>query len=132
MISEELSEYEIAASIRSHLLRVVSEVMNYHKHWSNEFSIKSIDEITDKIKSANWFRFIDPYEFNQDQLLDLDFRRWSEDSQLMLAPLWLFQFLKDGVKYIDIDDQEIIFNKSDADNDNRYGCLSFGIIPNHD
>lgn len=129
MNNQELTEYEVATSIRSSILLIASEVMNYRKQWSNEYSLSRIDEIANRIKSAKWFRSIDPYQMNQEQLFDLGFRRWSEDNQLMLAPLWLFEFLRNDIKYIDINSEEIVLDRLETDNDHRYGCLSFGIIP---
>lgn len=54
---------------------------------------------------------------------------------LKLIPLYLFNLIPIGMKLICIDGKEVINDGTNLDNDIRYGCVSYGIIPkkqNHD
>nr|DAU11683.1 MAG TPA: hypothetical protein [Bacteriophage sp.] len=48
---------------------------------------------------------------------------------LYLIPLYLYPSLPIGITLIAIDGEEIVFDGSNIDTDNRFGCLAWGIKP---
>lgn len=51
---------------------------------------------------------------------------------LRLIPLYLYPSLPIGITLISIDGEEIVFDGSNIDTDNRFGCLAWGIKPKKD
>lgn len=112
--------YEQCRRIRNALLQQVSEIVCY-THWSDKFCVKEIREMVSKLGNT-----VDVSQLTQQQMIDLGFRYFSEDSDLLLIPLWLYPFLEDDIKCIAIDGKAIN-EKSKIDTDHRYGMLAFGI-----
>ena len=70
----------------------------------------------------------------EDYLKNLGFHVWDETSEeykLYLIPLWLFHILPKHISFVGSDivnpEQPIKYHISDLDNDNRFGCLAYGI-----
>lgn len=57
------------------------------------------------------------------------FRMWSEEvPDLYLIPAYLYTFLPKGLALKSVSGEEITLEKvSDIDNDQRFGCLAYGI-----
>ena len=78
----------------------------------------------------------DQYEIPSEEWLNLDmatakllgFQLWEEDSNLMLIPGYLYQFIPAGLELYSISgEKEQYQSYDDLDNDTRYGCLAYGI-----
>lgn len=126
---ESISTYEKCKIIRSTIINSSAEIMNYE--WDSEFSLKQIKNIPDRLSdnaSDIDFLNINPSDLTKDEMIDLGFKRWSEDTELMLIPLWLFKFLSSNINAECIDGTKIT-NKSEMDNDHRLGCLAYGVVP---
>lgn len=81
-------------------------------------------------------RQFDQYEIPSEEWLKLDmatanllgFQRWEEDSNLMLIPGYLHQFIPAGLDLYNIAGKKIEYKDyTDLDNECRYGCLAYGI-----
>ena len=120
---DNISTYEKCKAIRDVILITASEIMNYQS-WNAEFGKKELLSISDDKRLLG----IDPYDLTEDQMINLGFKRWSKDTELMLIPLWLFKFLADDVNVECIDGTKVD-KKSEMDNDNRLGCLAYGVVP---
>lgn len=58
----------------------------------------------------------------------LGFKLWDEDSNLMLIPGYLYQYIPEGLElYSILGDKKEYKNYTDLDNECRYGCLAYGI-----
>ena len=58
----------------------------------------------------------------------LGFKLWDEDSNLMLIPGYLYQFIPAGLDLYSITGKKVVYNDyTDLDNDCRFGCLTYGI-----
>lgn len=58
----------------------------------------------------------------------LGFKFWEEDSNLMLIPGYLYQFIPEGLELYSISGEEEQYESyADLDNDTRFGCLAYGI-----
>lgn len=97
--------------------------------WGTELSINHIRDLPDRLmKSPNFFP-VDPNDLTREEMENLGFRKWSSESDLMLIPLYLFPYLKEGIKISSISGNEYHFFRESADNDHRMGLLAFGVVP---
>ncbi|AFC21802.1 hypothetical protein GAP32_352 [Cronobacter phage vB_CsaM_GAP32] len=121
-----MNTFEICCGIRRVILNSTAEVMNYPS-WGSEYAYKQITQLAERIKGNRTFKFIDPTALTLSEMQELGFGKWEEGSKLMLIPLWLMQFIDPELEVTCISGEVCQFK--DADNDNRYGCLAYGIFP---
>ena len=101
---------------------LISEISSYDS-WSDEFCRKQVKELYKKL--IDKFDGVDFTEFTSEELKQLDFQFWDENT--ILLPVWALDCLPDGTKLVSIDGQEITFDKSKGlDKDTRFGCTAYG------
>jgi len=124
-----MTTYEKCKGIRRIIINRAAEIMAYDS-WSNDFCAKKIKEIPSVLKdeNGNLINDIQPSDLTEEEMKDLGFGKFSEESQDMLIPLWLFPFLAEEITTQCIDGS-IKIKKSEMDNDNRFGCLAYGVYP---
>jgi len=123
-----MNTFEKCEKIQRMLINRAAEVMTY-TNWSDEFAVKQIREIPGLLLNMNReLGNIQLDDLTSDQRDRLGFRLWSNDNPIRLIQLWLLPFLADNIKATRIDGRSII-SKAEMDNDNRFGCLAYGIIP---
>jgi len=83
-----MNQFETAKYIRSCILQTASEIMNYS--WSSDFCFSELKNLEDKIKNYEWFNLINPTKFTKEQLLELEFVKWEDASDMYLIPLWIY------------------------------------------
>lgn len=120
-----MTAYKVAKKIRNHVMTMSAEVMNY-KSWSDDFAVQRIREIPEKTASIGT---VNVAELTEDQMNDLGFGRWSEDSPMRLIPLWLYPWLPDEIELGCINGKKETLKKSEMDTDNRFGYLAYGVRP---
>ena len=122
-----MSDYEFLLMVRQTIVNRAAEVFCYN--WDNAFSSKRIKELPDVFSKSDYFRKVDPNEMTVDQLGNLGFQKWDDESGLMLIPLYVYPFLKDEFMCGSISDISARNIKaSDIDTDNRFGCLAYGVF----
>ena len=122
-----MSDYDFLLMVRHAIINRAAEVFCYN--WGADFSSERIKEIQDVFSKSEYFRKVDPNELTIDQLVDLGFQKWDEESGLMLIPLYVYPFLKDEIVCGSISDKEASLIKvSDIDTDHRFGCLAYGVF----
>ena len=121
-----MTTYEKCVNVRRVIVTRAAEVMNYI-NWDDKFASKQIREIPEVL--AKKYGNINIAELTKAQMHDLGFGRWSEESPIMLIPLWLYKFLPDEFECECIDGTKKVMKTAEMDNDHRFGCLAYGIIP---
>jgi hypothetical protein len=123
-----MNTFEKCQTIRRVIVNRAAEVMAY-TNWGDDFAAKQIREIPVSLLERNpELGQIQPAELTNDECDSLGFGRWSEDNPMRLIPLWLLPFLADEIKTTCIDGSSVS-RKADMDNDNRFGCLAYGVTP---
>ncbi len=130
----ELTTFEKFKSIRNLITKIAMEGYVYKEHWGNEFRIKEIDSIPTILKKwekdeNTTFTSLQPSDLTIDEMKELGFCRWDENSPIMLIPLWIYPFLADVLTTTDINGVTSTLKKSEIDTDERFGCLAYGIMP---
>ena len=119
MLSKSINEL---LSIRNAIATMAAEIYQYD--WSADFCKKYVKEITNRYKSD--FVTFSLHGINETEACSLGFFQW--DDTMWLIPLWILPFLREDEWVFCIDGT---YRKiGDADNDNRFGMLAYGIIPN--
>ena len=122
-----MSDYEFLLNVRQGIVYRAAEVFCYRL--ASDFSYNRIKEIPDVFSKSKCFRKVDPNEMTKEQLLDLGFQKWDEDSGLMLIPLYIYPFLKDEIMCGSISDIcSRLIKVSEIDIDHRFGCLAYGVF----
>jgi hypothetical protein len=63
-------------------------------------------------------------DLSENDLFDIGFRRWNKE--LVIIPLYLYNYIADGETLICIDGKGAIKGKDFIDLDVRFGCLAYG------
>ena len=100
-----------------------------YSSWDSEFAIKHIRDLPNRLIGSPDFSPVDPNELTLEEMKNLGFRKWSNKTNLMLIPLYLLPYLKEGITVTDISDNQYYFFRDGADNDHRMGLLAFGVVP---
>ena len=126
-----MTTYDKCRTIRRMIVNRAAEVMAY-KTWSEEFSTQEIRALPKELaesKNGKKYFSIQPAEMTDSQLEELGFRKWSDETPMRLIPLWLMPFLAEEIETECIDGEKRLTKKSEMDNDNRFGCLAYGVKP---
>ena len=122
-----MTTYEKCQAVRQVIVNRSAEVMNY-PNWSDQFAAKQIREIPKALDIQ--IGKINIAELTEPQMDDLGFGRWFDDHPMRMIPLWLFKFLPDEIESECIDGTKSVLKTADMDNDHRFGCIAYGILPN--
>lgn len=123
-----MEQFDLCKAIRKTIVNRAAEVMAY-KNWDSDFCAKQIRDIPDRIKGDDDFIKIQPEKLSREQMKELGFGAWSEESDLMLIPLWLLPFLADEFSGGCIDGEVRIFKRDELDSEARFGCIAYGVFP---
>ncbi|MFA5378180.1 MAG: hypothetical protein WC455_20675 [Dehalococcoidia bacterium] len=120
-----MNDYEKCCKIRRVILKRAGEIMAY-SNWGAEFSYRQITELKhhEALEDA---RGIDPNNLTREQALDLGFGRWEDGNPLLLIPIFLLPFLAETFDYMSFTGERGT-TRDNMDNDNRYGCLAYGVV----
>lgn len=104
----------------------VAETVQYES-WSDEFSRKEIRNAT-ALMLEELKKHIDWDNLTKEDAIELRFKRWDEDiPDLFLIPLYLLPIVPFGTELTSIFGDKILYNGSNVDKDNRFGCIAYGI-----
>lgn len=130
----EMTNFEKAVAVRRHLANKAGEVVCYPS-WGDKFSGEEVRRAGGRL--VEQIGPISVADFTSEQCDLLDFGRWSDDDPIRLLPVWMHSHLAEGdvLKSISgstsivTSDYKHIGTPDYIDNDNRFGCLAYGIYP---
>jgi hypothetical protein len=123
-----MTTFEKCQVVRRIIMNRTAEVMSY-TNWEDDFAVRQIREIpADLLEQSPELGGIQPSELTDAECDNLGFSLWSKENPIRLIPLWLLPFLADEIKTTSISGTDV-FRKADMDDDNRFGCLAYGVLP---
>lgn len=72
-------------------------------------------------------KHIDFSKLTKEEAVALRFRKWDDESNLYLTPLYLLPIVPFGTELTSINGQTVIYDGTNVDNDIRFGCIAWGI-----
>lgn len=121
-----MNTFKTLKNIQHCITRRTAEVLAYS--WSDDFCLKYIREMVGVVKDTDWFPNdgVDIQELSIAEMEELGFGLWNDASQLRLIPLWMAPYLNQNTDVLSIRGESC--KLSEADNDNRFGCIAYGIV----
>lgn len=114
--------FTIMKNYKTSLSGLVANICSYN-NWSDDFCRKEIRDLYSRLIKE--FNEVDFTQFTMDELKQLDFKMWDDNTILM--PVWVIDCLKDGTVLTTIDGNEVTFDKNRGlDKDERFGCTAYG------
>lgn len=122
-----MTQFELAKRYMVMHSNKMAECVEYG--WSSDFIASEIKGFPEKLKSMSGYQSIDPNNLTKSQLIELGGNKWSEElPNLVLIPIWMLPHLPDEFKGASFSGEEVTMKKSEIDNDQRFGCLAYGVI----
>ena len=129
-----MTEFEKAKSLQIYYAGVFGQCAIYGD-WDADFVKKQI--VLAYNSGIGEIGFIDFIQLTEAQLSLIGAKPWSEFSELMLLPVWTYRHLMIGMPVITITGEELTVgvgytlrgHENYLDNDQRFNCLAFGVIP---
>lgn len=118
----------VMTNVSKILMSNIQMGINY-EGWSDEFSYKEIREKYANIKEELKDIIGDVTTLSLEELKELGFSKWSEESGLRLIPLWAFDLIPDGAELESIGGEKAVKGKDEIDLDARFGCIAWGLKP---
>lgn len=122
-----MTTYELAKRYLVVHANVMALGYEYRETWSKEFRSDKVDDFYNGIRSRDGYRHINPRELSKQELLSIGGAAW-DGSGLVLLPLWMLFHLPDEIELTSITGETRVFRRGDIDNDERFGCLAYGIF----
>lgn len=113
------------ANLMTFMLNNVACTMEYD-NWSDKYKHKDIKESYNSIQRV--VEDIDFSKLTNEEKEFLGFRKFSEDDEDYLIPLWLLRALPDGTELQSIMGQIKVVGKDYIDNDVRFGMTAYKLI----
>lgn len=108
-----------------HFLNIVQMGISYG--WSEKLIHQEISDGYDSIRQQFKDRIKNIGELTADELKDLGFSKWSNESDLYLIPIWFYDFIPDGIELTSISGEKAVKGQDYVDMDTRFGRLAYGI-----
>jgi len=99
--------------------------------WSRTFRCTEIDSVVKNQTDSIWSKKNPTYSIEElatvpiEDLVNLGFFRWTKTSQLLLLPLWVWHYVKDGETLYSIMGETVIKNDM-LSLDDRNGLVAYG------
>lgn len=123
-----VTDFDICKSIQKRFLTISASVAIYG--WEDEFCASQLREMPSKTKETDGYSDVNPNNLTADEMDQLGFGLWDEESKFRLIPVWLYPFLCGKWVGGSVSSSEVMeVHLSDVDTDHRFGCLAYGAIP---
>lgn len=100
-----------------------------YKTWGAEFKEKELEKAFERFyNSAKKNLDLDLDRLTVEQLRELRFCKWDDDSDLWLIPLWFVPLLPVGIELTSIGGNKVTYTGDNIDLDVRFGCIAYGIL----
>lgn len=111
------------------LANKLSELNTYN--WEANFKEKELKNAFDtfykSLQKESNKPLIDISKMTIETAKEMGFRKWDENSDLYLFPLWFMPLIPIGTEVTSIFGEKIIYDGTNLDNDIRFGCIAYGI-----
>lgn len=101
---------------------------SYTYPWSDAFKAKELKNNFDKFYESAKKLDLDLDKLTVDELQEMRFRKWDDESNLWLIPLWFVPLLPVGIELTTIFGNKVTYTGDNIDLDIRFGCIAFGIV----
>lgn len=117
----------IALRYTCNLLNRYTEPLIY-KAWSDDFKLEESKSAFEKFYgNENISAHFAVDMLNEKRCTAVGFGRWSDESDILLFPVWYTPFIPEGMFVTDIGGKTWPYCRAETDLDNRFGCLAFGL-----
>ena len=96
--------------------------------WSPEFKENELRKAFDKFYKSMKGLDLDLEKLTVDELKEMRFCKWDEESDLWLIPLWFVPLLPVGIELTTISGAKVTYTGDNIDLDIRFGCTAYGIL----
>lgn len=110
----------------SWLVNTVSQTIVYGDCWDDKLKVEEVKDAYKKFYDTVK-KHIDFDNLTIDEAKELRFKKWDDDSDLYLFPLWLVPIIPEELPVYFIDSDEAIPYNKLLDNDVRFGCVAYGL-----
>lgn len=100
----------------------------YHYNWSTEFKANELKKTFEKFYESAKKLELDLDKLTVDELREMRFCKWDEESNLWLIPLWFVPLLPVGIELTNIGGGKLTYTGNNIDLDIRFGCIAYGIV----
>jgi hypothetical protein len=125
---------QFIGNIRKELAGRAAMAACYASSWGDRFVREQIQEVwndTGRGLRTPTFRKITPNELQSmlpEDLRELGFGLWSDDEPLYLIPLYIYNYLDDGIELKSISGDTKVKGIDEIDLDVRMGCIAWGFV----
>lgn len=111
------------------LVNKLSELNTYN--WDADFKEKEFKEAFDtfykSLQKESNKHLIDLSKMTIETAKEMGFCKWDDKSNLYLFPLWFMPLIPIGTEVTTIFGEKVIYDGTNLDDDNRFGCLAYGV-----
>jgi hypothetical protein len=137
MKEKRMSERNMSAEdfLSSALMELASAAASgaAYKNWGDDFARKEIREVWENVgaplrkKHSRKVTLSELQAANKLRLKDMGFLNW--DNDLVVIPLWAFNYVADGERLVSIFGETKTKGQDEIDLDTRFGCIAYGFRP---
>lgn len=119
---------EMMGRIGNNLMNTIQMGLTYEQ-WGKEFSYEEVIRSYERIKDQAKEIVGNPVDLSDEDLKNLGFKKWDEDSEIRLIPIWAYDLIPDGTELTSIGGSKTVKGTNEIDLDVRFGCIAYGFVP---
>lgn len=97
-------------------------------NWSTEFKVNELKKAFNTFYESAKKLELDLEKLTVDELREMRFCKWDDESNLWLIPLWFVPLLPVGIELTNIGGGKVKYTGDNIDLDIRFGCIAYGIV----
>lgn len=111
------------------LVNRLSELNTYN--WGANYKERELKDAFDtfykSLQKESNNHLVDLSRMTVETAKEMGLRKWDDNSDLYLFPLWFMPLIPIGTEVTAINGEKIIYDGTNLDNDIRFGCIAYGI-----